>query len=177
MVNTKEANYHGIKTIYDELLLLKNNNDIIDLTRNVIYNDLDYDNYLKDVSIIHHANYNIHFGLGCLGVVTNGSVRDIPDSQPNFQMLAGMINPSHAWVNVIDWELTVNVHGMEVDHNDLVHADQHGSVVIPMANAADIITEAEKIMARERIVIEAAQTPGFNMVKLRSAWKGMSEIH
>ena len=123
------------------------------------------------------VNTNIHFGLGCLGVVTNGSVRDIPDSQPNFQMLAGMINPSHAWVNVIDWELTVNVHGMEVDHNDLVHADQHGSVVIPMANAADIITEAEKIMARERIVIEAAQTPGFNMVKLRSAWKGMSEIH
>ena len=25
------------------------------------------------------VNTNIHYGLGCLGVVTNGSVRDIPD--------------------------------------------------------------------------------------------------
>ncbi|MDG1861097.1 MAG: hypothetical protein P8J49_05840 [SAR324 cluster bacterium] len=41
-------------------------------------------------------NNNVHYGLGCLGVVTNSSVRDIPDSQENFQMLARMINPSHA---------------------------------------------------------------------------------
>jgi hypothetical protein len=32
-------------------------------------------------------------------------------------------------------------------------------------------------MARERIVIEASQKPGFNMEKLREAWKGQTEIH
>ncbi len=123
------------------------------------------------------VNTNIHYGLGCLGVVTNGSVRDIPDSQANFQMLAGMINPSHAWVNVVDWGLPVNVHGMEVQDQVLVHADQHGAVVIPMESAAAVVEEAAKIMARERIVIEAAQKPGFNMEKLRAAFKGMAEIH
>ena len=92
-------------------------------------------------------------------------------------MLAGMINPSHAWVNVVDWGLTVNVHGMEVSHDDLVHADQHGAVVIPVENAADVTTEAERIMAREHVVITAAQSPDFNMDKLRAAWKGMAEIH
>jgi len=123
------------------------------------------------------VNTNIHYGLGCLGVITNGSVRDIPDSQPKFQMLAGMVNPSHAWVNVVDWGLTVNVHGMEVSHDDLVHADQHGAVVVPVADAANVIEEAAKIMARERIVIDAAQQPDFDMDKLRAAWKGMAEIH
>jgi len=123
------------------------------------------------------VNTNIHYGLGCLGVITNGSVRDIPDSQPNFQMLAGMVNPSHAWVNVVDWGLTVNVHGMEVSHDDLVHADQHGAVVVPLADAANVIGAAEKIMARERIVIDVAQQPDFDMDKLRAAWKGMAEIH
>jgi regulator of RNase E activity RraA len=123
------------------------------------------------------VNTNIHYGLGCLGVITNGSVRDIPDSQPKFQMLAGMVNPSHAWVNVVDWGLTVNVHGMEVSHDDLVHADQHGAVVVPIADASNVIEEAEKIMARERIVIDAAQRPDFDMDKLRAAWKGMAEIH
>ena len=123
------------------------------------------------------VNTNIHYGFGSLGLITNGSVRDIPDSQPNFQMLAGMVNPSHAFVHAVDWGMDVNVHGMEVAHNDLVHADQHGAVVIPLGDAEAIVAEAAKIMARERIVIEASQQPGFNMEKLREAWAGMAEIH
>ena len=31
------------------------------------------------------VNTNVHYGLGCLGGVTNGCIRDIPDSQENFQ--------------------------------------------------------------------------------------------
>ena len=123
------------------------------------------------------VNTNIHYGLGCLGVVTNGSVRDIPDSQEKFQMLAGMVNPSHAWVNVVDWGLPVNVHGMEVSDQDLVHADMHGSVVIPLESAEAIVEEAAKIIAREKIVIEASQQPGFNLEKLKEAFAGMAEIH
>jgi regulator of RNase E activity RraA len=123
------------------------------------------------------VNTNIHYGLGCLGVVTNGSVRDIPDSQENFQMLAGMVNPSHAWVNVVDWGLPVNVHGMEVADQDLVHADMHGAVVVPIESAAAIIEEATKITAREQIVIEASKQPGFNLEKLKAAFAGMAEIH
>lgn len=123
------------------------------------------------------VNSNVHYGLGCAGLVTNGSIRDIPDSQPKFQMLAGMINPSHAWVHVVDWGVPVNVHGMEVAGGDLVHMDMHGAVVIPVASADAVIDEAKKIIARERILINAAQQPGFNMEKMREAWKGMSEIH
>ena len=123
------------------------------------------------------VNTNIHYGLGCLGVVTNGSVRDIPDSQEKFQMLAGMINPSHAWVHVVDWGGPVNVHGMEVADADLVHADQHGSVVIPLADVSAVIEAAQKIMAREKIVIEASQKPDFNIEKLKAAFAGMAEIH
>ena len=123
------------------------------------------------------VNTNIHFGLGCLGVVTNGSVRDIPDSQEKFQMLAGMINPSHAFVNVVDWGGDVNVHGMEVSDSNLIHADMHGSVVFPVEDSEAIDEEAKMIIARERVVIEASQKPGFNMGKLREAWKGQTEIH
>ncbi|XOV89008.1 MAG: RraA family protein [Pseudomonadota bacterium] len=123
------------------------------------------------------VNTNVHYGLGCLGVITNGSIRDIPDSHPNFQMLAGMINPSHAWVHVVDWGMPVTIHGMDVAEQDLVHCDMHGAVVVPVASAQAVITEAEKIAARERVLISAAQQPGFNMAKMREAWKGMAEIH
>ena len=42
---------------------------------------------------------NVHKALGCLGVITDGSIRDIPQWAPGFQALAGSIGPSHAWVH------------------------------------------------------------------------------
>lgn len=123
------------------------------------------------------VNTNVHYGLGCQGLVTNGSIRDIPDAQKNFQMLAGMINPSHAWVNVIDWGGAVNIHGMDVEEQDLIHADMHGSVVIPLDKAQAVVEEAARIITKERILITASQQPGFNMEKMMEAWKGMAEIH
>src|SRR5258708_26200981 len=39
---------------------------------------------------------NVHKALGCLGVITDGSIRDIPQWADGFQALAGSIGPSHA---------------------------------------------------------------------------------
>ena len=75
---------------------------------------------------------NIHKALGCLGTITNGSIRDIPQVAPGFQMLAGSISPSHAFVHVVDFGLNVNIHGMAVNSGDLIHADQHGAVIVPI---------------------------------------------
>jgi len=123
------------------------------------------------------VNSNIHYGLGCHGVVTNGSIRDLPDVQKNFQLLAGMINPSHAFVHVVDWGSSVNVHGMEVDELDLIHADMHGAVVIPIDKAEAVVEAAAQIMVRERVLINASQEPGFNIDKLVQAMAEMSAIH
>ena len=62
--NTKEGNWHKIQTMYNELLELKKNNHVIDLTTESIINDLDYDLYIKDASIMHYAEYSICCGLG-----------------------------------------------------------------------------------------------------------------
>jgi regulator of RNase E activity RraA len=123
------------------------------------------------------VNTHVHFGLGCLGVVTNGSIRDLPDAQPNFQMLAGMVNPSHAFVHVVDWGTPVTVHGMEVNDRQLIHADQHGAVVLPEAAIDDVLTEAARIQKRERVLIEAAQQPGFDLDAIKAAYQTMSDIH
>jgi len=62
--HTMEAGIHGITTIYNELLHLSNNNEIIDLTKPEIYNELNFDNFKKDLFLIKHANYNIGVGYG-----------------------------------------------------------------------------------------------------------------
>ena len=81
---------------------------------------------------------NVHKALGCLGVITDGSIRDIPQWAPGFQALAGSIGPSHAWVHAESFGGEVRVAGMTVHSDDLIHADQHGAIVIPIDIAAKI---------------------------------------
>ncbi|HKI73671.1 MAG TPA: RraA family protein [Pseudomonadales bacterium] len=123
------------------------------------------------------VNSNIHRGLGSLGVITDGSIRDLPDIAEGFQMLAGSVGPSHAYVHVEAFNLEVDIFGMKVQHGDLIHADQHGAVVIPLDVADQVKAAAGKVARREAIIIKAAKTKGFNIDKLRAAFSSPDEMH
>lgn len=114
------------------------------------------------------VNTNLHKGLGSLGVITNGSIRDLDDAAEGFQMLAGMVGPSHAWVRVEEFGVPVTVHGMRVQPGDLIHADQHGAVVVPVDVAREVPRAAADIAAKEQVLITASQQPGFDISELRS---------
>jgi len=123
------------------------------------------------------VNSNVHRGLGCLGVITDGSIRDLPDIAEGFQMLADRVGPSHAFVHPVSHGRTVTVAGMRVDDGDLVHADQHGAVVIPW-DAADKVADAgDAIARRERVILAATREPGFDIERLRKAWGDAADIH
>jgi regulator of RNase E activity RraA len=96
---------------------------------------------------------NIHKSLGCLGVVTSGSIRDIPASPRAFQMLAGSIAPSHAYVHVVDIGLSVTIHSMEVKSGDLIHADRHGAVVVPVEKIDAMAAALDGLMKHEAKII------------------------
>jgi len=123
------------------------------------------------------VNSNIHKGLGALGLITDGSVRDLPDVAEGFQFMADRVGPSHGFVHVVDFSRPVTVAGMRVSDGDLIHADQHGAVVIPQDVAGKVKDAADLIARKERVIIEAAQEPGFNMDRLRKAWGDSAEIH
>jgi len=114
---------------------------------------------------------NIHKALGCLGVVTNGSIRDIPMIAPGFQMLAGSIVPSHAYVHVVDVGIDVTVHGMAVKSGDLVHADRHGAIVVPVDKIDAIQAALDVLAAREAKIIAAAKAGG-GVAAIKAAMKG-----
>ena len=122
------------------------------------------------------VNSNIHKGLGCNGVITNGSVRDLPDVAEGFQMLADRVGPSHAFVHVVDFGRSVTVCGMRVSDGDIIHADQHGAVVIPSHVCSKVKEAAQLVARRERVVIAAAQLPGFDVEALRKAQQEAAHI-
>ena len=115
---------------------------------------------------------NVHKALGCLGTITNGSIRDIPQIAAGFQMLAGSIVPSHAYVHVVDFALDVSIHGMAVKSHDLIHADRHGAVVVPPDKIDAMQGAAEGLSAREAKIIAAARSPGVTVEQIKAAMKG-----
>ena len=114
---------------------------------------------------------NIHQALGCLGTITNGSIRDIPQVAPGFQMLAGSIAPSHAFVHVVDFGVNVNIHGMAVKSGDLIHADRHGAVVVSLNTIDGMKAAADKLAAQEARIIAAAKS-GKGVEAIKAAMKG-----
>jgi regulator of RNase E activity RraA len=120
---------------------------------------------------------NIHKGLGCAGVITDGSVRDLDAMAADFFVLAGSIMPSHAHVHLVDFGGTVSVAGMVVSSNDVVHADRHGAVVVPTEAIKELPAAAALLARREKVIIDAARSPGFSVARLRQAFAEQEEIH
>ncbi len=120
---------------------------------------------------------NVHKALGCLGCVTDGSVRDLDAVADGFQLLAGAVGPSHGWVHLVDFAVDVTVAGMSVASGDLIHADRHGAVVIPAEVAKDIPQAVDLLTRREAVILEVAKRPDFSVDKLKQAIGDAEEIH
>jgi regulator of RNase E activity RraA len=114
---------------------------------------------------------NVHKALGCLGTITNGSIRDIPAIASGFQMLAGSLAPSHAYVHVVEFGVDVTIHGMAVKSADLIHADRHGAVVVPTDKIDAMQAAAETLSAREAKIIAAARAPNVTVEQIKAAMK------
>ena len=118
----------------------------------------------------------VHKGLGCLGAVTNGSARDLDVLAPGFQMLVGLVAPSHAFVHVCEWGCEVNILGMTVRDGDLVHADRHGAVVVPPEAVKALPAAADLLHRKEKFMIDAAESPDVSAATLTAAWARASAL-
>ena len=120
---------------------------------------------------------NIHKGLGAVGAVTNGSFRDVPDSARDFNLIGGKVGPSHAFVHLIYIGCQVTIHGLTVQTNDIVHADQHGAVMVPADAVTKIPAAIELLKRREAVILNSVKAADFNIEKLKIAMGQSKEIH
>jgi regulator of RNase E activity RraA len=120
---------------------------------------------------------NVHKALGALGCVTNGSFRDLDAWAEGFQMIGGRVGPSHAHVHLVDFGRPVNVLGMCAGHDDVIHADRHGAVVVPADAVRALPAAIELIARREAVILDICRAKDFSAAKLREAVARSGEIH
>jgi regulator of RNase E activity RraA len=100
--------------------------------------------------------------LGCQGLVTNGSVRDLNAMERlGFACSARTVSPSHAYLHTVDHGQTVEICGLTIHPGDLLMADRHGLISIP----GDIAPELPAVIERLR------ESPDFSLPKLREEVK------
>ncbi len=108
--------------------------------------------------------------LGCIGYVTNGSVRELPAVRAmGLQLFAGGVAVSHAYAHIFDLGAAVRVGGTEIRPGDLLHGDRHGVLTVPKGLASKIPAIAVKLQQREKAVIDFCQSGTFSVA-------GLSEI-
>jgi 4-hydroxy-4-methyl-2-oxoglutarate aldolase len=114
-----------------------------------------------------HANI-LHV-LGCVGVVTNGAVRDVEAVRAlELQMFAHNLSVSHSFAHAVDFGGTVNVGGMEVRSGDVLHGDRHGVQTVPFQIAPKIFAVAQRMRNEEQEIIRLSKSGDFNVEKLHS---------
>ena len=121
-------------------------------------------------SLLGAVHVNILRALGCVGAVTNGSVRDLPAARKlGFHLFAGSVSVSHAYVHIVEFGVPLEIGGLKIQSGDLLHGDLHGVQSIPLEVAGKIPRVAAEIIAREQELITLCQSKDFSVEKLRAA--------
>jgi 4-hydroxy-4-methyl-2-oxoglutarate aldolase len=115
-----------------------------------------------------HAS--ILLALGCVGVATNGAVRDLPGVRAaGFQMFAGNVSVSHSYAHIYEFGHPVEVGRMKVQPGDLLHGDLHGVQTVPIEIAGKIPAVAEKMVSDEQQLIAMCRSKHFTVEGFREA--------
>lgn len=135
--------------------------------RIVVIEDVDAQSGLG--ALVGEVHANILNSLGCVGVVTNGAVRDLPALEAlGFAAFASRVAVSHAYAHIVELGTPVEIAGLKIQPGDLLLGDCHGVISIPLKIAAEIPETAARMIAREKEVISLCKPDG-QVEELRSA--------
>ncbi len=111
--------------------------------------------------------------LGAIGVVTDGTVRDIEEVRKlgGLHYFSQGVCVSHGELRMVDVNVTVTISGCAIEPGDLVHGDMNGVVLIPNEAADKIASAAAGIYAHEGKMLEQIRQGGLTAAKLREILK------
>jgi 4-hydroxy-4-methyl-2-oxoglutarate aldolase len=110
--------------------------------------------------------------LGCVALVTNGSVRDLPEIQSTgFQLFASNVAVSHAYAHVFDFGGKVRVGGLDIAPGDLIQGDLHGVQTIPLEIADKVPAAAREILKRRKRLVDFCRSNDFSVENLQELMK------
>ncbi len=120
---------------------------------------------------------NSYQAFGAVGLVTNGPGRDLEQVEgiafPVFH--DGMVC-AHGYNHLLDIHVPVQVGGISIYPDDLLHGDGSGVAHIPKEIAADVADACAEFTAAEKVVIDLAQGKTPTIAELRDAYSEKARL-
>ena len=113
----------------------------------------------------------MHSVLGCIGLLTNGAVRDVAGMAEDFQVLCGGIAPNRAGFHRADFDCEVNVAGLYARTDTLIHADANGAVAVSPEHVPQIMAAAAAITEKEQKIIDFCRDPDVTVESFKRFWR------
>jgi regulator of RNase E activity RraA len=105
--------------------------------------------------------------LGCVGCVTDGAVRDLDEARKmGFHFFAAGPAVSHSYVRVETVGDPVEIGGLLVAPGDLLFADQHGVLKIPLEIASELPAAADRVIESEQALLRWVRSGDFDPDRL-----------
>ena len=114
----------------------------------------------------------MHSVLGCIGLLTNGAVRDVAGMAEDFQVLCGGIAPNRAGFHRADFDCEVNVAGLYARTDTLIHADVNGAVAVSPEHVPQILEAAAAVTEKEQAIIDFCRDPDVTVESFKRFWRG-----
>ncbi len=102
--------------------------------------------------------------LGCIGVVADGSARDVPGiRKTGVALWATSRVPGHGPFKTVRHGEPVMVAGLKINQGDLLVCDGDGVTRVPVDMAADVAKKAAEVRRTEAVIHRYFKQPGFNV--------------
>lgn len=143
--------------------------------RMVVLHDIDYPDSIG--SYWGEVQGNTALGLDCVGAVTDGGVRDLREAEEmGFPFWAKDVMVSHGYIHALEFNVPIGIGGVLVRPGDVIAADIHGAIQVPVDAVPKLPEVAKMLTERESIVIQAAQASDASPETLAAAWDKASKI-
>ena len=108
--------------------------------------------------------------LGCVGAVTNGSVRDLPAlGAAGFPVFAAGTVVSHSYAHIVEVGTAVEVGSLKIHPGDWLHGDVHGVLQLPAGIGERLPAAAERFLEHERRILALCANDRVTLTELREA--------
>jgi len=134
--------------------------------RVIVMKDLDHPNVIG--SFWGEVQSAIHTALDCVGVVTDGGVRDLDEMQEyGFNAFATTQLVSRANVHLVEANIPITIGGVTVSPGDILLGDKHGVISIPKEVVEDLPAAIAKVEAGEKEIIDVCKSRDFSPKRLK----------
>ncbi len=129
-------------------------------------------------AFIGKVHANILLAFGCVGAITNGTARELPETEASgFQVFARRLAISRAYIHVVEFGRPVEVGNLKIQPGDLIHGDRHGIITVPLDLVPRLPAAAQAIAEKKQQLIDLSKRPGATLEEFSRELKDLLDFN